>query len=386
MSVSLELRSLINQFEKMADHVIAKAARTNPEALQNYVSAVAGASLMLEKAANSTDGQITEDMLDELVLLAETLDQNADPRIRKQATVLDELLLTLAAPKNSVVQAKIANEDEINRLREKYRTSQREDVYKGPKEALDKQNLVDKTRKAVDEKVKTFEPLEAPLQTRYSPDTPGSMTTRVADGVYQDVTTGKQYDYNNGYTTNKGNKIPGSSVDQQIPDLGDYQEGQNLFETREALMSRSASDNGLSAVFKALRKNAEDDEGLARLKNVVEVLDQAGISVEQFKDALLAVKNDDGLDEKLAMRRLAQPAEPFPEATSEEDKPEWDSMTRLGPEAVLKKLLKEQLSEESLVELKALVEGASDEEIGAAIESIQAHNPLQFSVSREKVE
>lgn len=261
MTVALELRTLINDLHKKADRVIQRAAQTDPSMLNAYVNGIAASLVNLEKLAQEHEQDITPDMLDDLVSLAHALDESADPGLRKKASVLDELLLTIAAPKNAVAQAKKQSMDELNRLREKYRGDQLQFAYQAPKISLDKQNLIEQTRKAVDEKLKKYEVLQAPLQTRYSPDYPGVPTTRVADGVYQDVMTGKVYDYNAGYTTNKGNRIPGSTVAGQIPDLGAAQQMQSLFETRESVMGRTASDNGMSQVFRALKKNSSSRRG-----------------------------------------------------------------------------------------------------------------------------
>ena len=53
------------------------------------------------------------------------------------------------------------------------------------------------------------------LSTRYSPDRPGVQARRLADGVYQDPYTNKIYDWNEGFTTEDGQKFHGGSVELQ---------------------------------------------------------------------------------------------------------------------------------------------------------------------------
>ena len=65
--------------------------------------------------------------------------------------------------------------------------------------------------------------------------------TRITDHVYQDIVTGIVYDFKAGYKTQKGNEVPGGSVDAQTRELGDSRnQGTSLFETRESLMGRYA--------------------------------------------------------------------------------------------------------------------------------------------------
>ena len=70
------------------------------------------------------------------------------------------------------------------------------------------------------ESKRELRPLEAPLSSRYCPDHPGAGMTKVRDDVYCCSLCSKQFDYRNGYTTAKGNKIPGTSADRQTANLG----------------------------------------------------------------------------------------------------------------------------------------------------------------------
>jgi hypothetical protein len=56
-----------------------------------------------------------------------------------------------------------------------------------------------------------------PLLTRYSPDYPGVMLLRIADGIYQDMLSKKVYDFKNGFVTENGTRYYGGSVANQTP-------------------------------------------------------------------------------------------------------------------------------------------------------------------------
>ncbi len=53
------------------------------------------------------------------------------------------------------------------------------------------------------------------LSTRYSPDRVGIQARRISDGVYQDPITNKVYDWNEGFTTEDGQKFEGGRVSLQ---------------------------------------------------------------------------------------------------------------------------------------------------------------------------
>lgn len=61
----------------------------------------------------------------------------------------------------------------------------------------------------------TTDVFDRSLSTRYSPDRVGVMARRIADGVYQDPITNKVYDWNEGFTTEDGEKFNGGRVSLQ---------------------------------------------------------------------------------------------------------------------------------------------------------------------------
>jgi hypothetical protein len=266
MALPIELRVLASKLEQGSDDLLIAASQKDPKTFEKVATAIAAASTLLESVAEdleSTPSDISEKQLEELAALASSFDESGDEFLQKQASVLDEILLSIAAPKNAVANARQATEDEINRLRQERRNKVEEELYKAPAEVLSKAQNVSGQSDAVEKEVKHYAPLEAPLMTRYPPDRPGGQMTRITDGVYQDVVTGKVYDFNNGYTTDKGQKIPGGSVANQTRDIG-FHQGESMFQTRESLTNRYAGDDDLFY----LKKYAMADEIAAALKNV----------------------------------------------------------------------------------------------------------------------
>lgn len=178
---------------------------------------------------------VNEQDIDELGALAQALDETGDPVLMKQASVLDEILITIGADPKAQAAFKKAQDDEIERLRAKYQDTNR-DQYTRATEEHKKEINVNEAIKEIDRKVKKYRPLEASLSTRYSPDMPGVSLVRVGDGVWQCPITKKVYDFRSGYTTAKGNVVPGSDVSNQTQHLGRAQEHMN-FSTREELMN-----------------------------------------------------------------------------------------------------------------------------------------------------
>jgi hypothetical protein len=290
MAISMDLRVLARKLEKNSDDLLASASTKGPQTFEKVATAIAAASTLLESVADDMDEnaefQITAEQLDELVAVASAFDESNDPLLKKQASVLDDLLLSIAAPKNAARQARKVTDDEINRLRMERRKTRGEEAYIKPRQEHHDMWNTAAQAKAVEQQVKRYIPLEAPLQTRYPPDRPGGQMTRITDHVYQDITTGIIYDYKAGYTTQKGNKVPGGSVENQTRQLGDYRnQSTALFETRQSLMGRYAADGD----FNHLKKYALGDQIAEALRAV---RDQA----PELMDAAIDHARDDGLN------------------------------------------------------------------------------------------
>lgn len=288
MSISIDLRVLASKLEKNSDDLLIRASERGPEFFEKITTAVAAASSLLEEVADDLEKKanfdVTEQQLDEMAALASAFDESGDPLLKKQASVLDELLLSIAASKTAALESRKVYDDEISRLREELRRVRREEAYVKP--AQDHETMHNKVEqaKAVAQQVKRYVPLEAPLQTRYPPDRPGGQMTRITDHVYQDIVTGIIYDYKAGYKTQKGNEVPGGAVEYQTRDFGDVRnQGASLFETRQSIMNRFAKD-GLDH----LRKYAMGDEIAA----AIQVCRDAA---PEFLDSALDCAYDDGL-------------------------------------------------------------------------------------------
>jgi len=243
MSISQNLKKLADLLQEEADTVLAEAEH-DPKLFELVTLIVAGSVARLEKAAEEIEDiepKVTPEALETVALLASALDDSDDEQLRKSASLLDDLLVGICAPKNAVAQAKASTEDEINRLREEYRAKAIEKTYKEPKEGLDKMYKKEDIQKAVKEQVKEYRPLESSLQTRYCPDHPGVSVSRVADYIYQCSLDKKIYDWTTGFTTEKGNKVPGGGVEHQHDFWYNRDGGHSIFDSRESALSRFAA-------------------------------------------------------------------------------------------------------------------------------------------------
>jgi hypothetical protein len=186
-------------------------------------------SLYEEKAEN-----FSEEDIDDIYDVAQVLDDSGSPELQRVASVLDEIMLTIGADKRIQSNFKKAQDDEIDKLKKKFNEQVSKDVYS----TVDKEKelYVNEAIKEIDKKVKKYRPLEASLSTRYSPDMPGVSLIRISDGIWQCPETKKIYDYREGFTTDKGNIIPGGTVAEQTH-LDNLYEGHSTFSTREDILN-----------------------------------------------------------------------------------------------------------------------------------------------------
>lgn len=246
MRISELLLAMASELES-EDNAALQLAEYHEPSLEKAAEGLLRAASELKKTAAELDKiEPTEEVRDlkevftDVAKLAQELDDSGDAELQKRASVLDEILLTFGRPKGALNRFKQAEDAEIDKLREKYNKIDEEKAYKDPKEALDKQNNRDQTSKAVREQVKTYEPLEAPLQTRYCPDHPGTQMMRVGDNAYQCALDKKVYDWKSGFITMKGSKIPGTDVAQQTVDFAFRSQPHSVFDTREQMAHRFA--------------------------------------------------------------------------------------------------------------------------------------------------
>jgi len=152
-------------------------------------------------------GKTVIDAMNDLTALANEFDESGDENLIKRASVLDEILITMAS---GVEQQEILKQNFDKKIAEiKERSKKMNDPSFQKKIA---------TEPAAPQK-KEYRPLEAPLSTRYCPDHPGASLARIRDNVWYCLYDSKQYDFSAGYTTMKGNKVPPSSVENQTADL-----------------------------------------------------------------------------------------------------------------------------------------------------------------------
>lgn len=214
----------------------------NDADLEEFAAHLFHATAILEKASEllvKSPNDISEEGIDELAAIAQAFDESDDELLQKQASVLDELLLTIGANPKALTAFKKAENDELSRLRAKYRAEAGEAAYTSAKKEHDEQNQAAKAKDAIKEKVKEYRPLQASLSTRYSPDMPGVSLVRVGDNVYQCPITKKIYDFKNGFTTSKGNKVPGTDVSNQTQNLGFKGPEHMQFSTRDNALNKA---------------------------------------------------------------------------------------------------------------------------------------------------
>jgi hypothetical protein len=212
---------LLAEYDENCLQVVAETCLQAAEVLKLGAETVE----MMEPAAEST---ITAQSIDTLAEIASALDESGNPELKKSASAIDELLRTIAAPPNWVSNFKKAQEKKIDVLKQKY-----EDVSK----SLEDQNKVADTNEALDKSpyMKEYRILEHPLNTRTCPDHPGAQMARVGEGSWQCNLDKKVYNYQTGYTNEKGDKIPGGDVAQQTP--AQWSEPQSMFDTRETRLN-----------------------------------------------------------------------------------------------------------------------------------------------------
>ncbi len=164
---------------------------------------------------------VNDSALEELASVASLMDKSGVAMLQKQAAVLDEILLTIGASKQQVAAAKSAQDLEVAKIKAHAQRvaeaakDKPDDLYGLVKKEHDRWNKVEEAGKTIDDKVKHFRPLEAPLKTRTCPDHPGAQMARIAEDTWQCSLDKKQYNYEAGFTTMNGQVVPGGAVMNQ---------------------------------------------------------------------------------------------------------------------------------------------------------------------------
>lgn len=177
--------------------------------------------------------EISIEDVDSIKALADEFDKSDNEFLQKQASVLDQVLLNLGVVRTSQEVAKEAQDAEVDRIRERRRAEDREDDYGKATEEHKEDMMASEAADAFKDTVKEYRPLETSLSMRYCPDHPGTQMSRIADDTYQCSLDKKIYNWKEGFTSMKGNKVPGGDVARQTQSLGDRSLEQMHFSTRE---------------------------------------------------------------------------------------------------------------------------------------------------------
>jgi len=135
----------------------------------------------------------------------------------EKRSVIDELLMTVAADPTAILRAKIAATKKLKDLKEEFRKNREAiSVQKG----LQKINRTDVAEKRVKDSGVTNEPtivspMKYPRESRTCPEHAGALVARVGDGVWQCSLDKKVFDFNEGFTTITGEKVTGGSIASQ---------------------------------------------------------------------------------------------------------------------------------------------------------------------------
>lgn len=176
------------------------------------------------------DSAITPESLDELAAIAQEFDASGDEFLKKRASVIDELLLTIASPPNAYAARKDLEDNRIIELQKKYQQ---------PREELYKSNGIEKSEKAIDKSdmAKKYNILEAPLSSRYCPDHAGVQIARVGEHMWQCEMDKKIYNFETGFELNNGSKVPGGDVAEQTTGL--ERPSHAIFDSRDGRLNQN---------------------------------------------------------------------------------------------------------------------------------------------------
>lgn len=189
------------------------------------------AAALLKTAAAEVDAieppepsKITPESIEGLANLATALDSSEDPELKKQASVIDELLLSIAAPPNAYAERKDLQENRLIELKKK---------YEDPRKEHHETNLIGRSEKAIEKSqmTKRLSILEAPLSSRYCPDHAGVQIARVGEHMWQCELDKKTYNFETGFQLNDGTQVPGGDVAQQTQGVNVPYHA--IFDTRE---------------------------------------------------------------------------------------------------------------------------------------------------------
>jgi hypothetical protein len=226
-----ELLYAIAKWLESPDNEALLLAEQDSDCLKVVSESCVLAAALLKNAADEVDtieppepSKITSESIEGIANLASALDSSKDPELMAQASVLDELLLSISAPEGAYKSAKAVEDNRIEELRRK---------YKEPQEQIKDFNRLADVEKAIDKSnmTKKYKVLEAPLSTRYCPDHPGVQIMRIGENTWQCEMDKRIYNFDVGYDLLNGSKIPGSQVSLQNQGLSTSVN--SVFDTRQ---------------------------------------------------------------------------------------------------------------------------------------------------------
>jgi hypothetical protein len=249
MDLKEKLEALYNQLMDHNNELLVLASeQDDPEVLETVAYGLIEAARAVKNIAygldavkdNKESGQhaFASEDIEELAEFATALDMSGDEDLQKKAAVIDQLLLNLGVTHQAEHVAKAAQEEEVARLRKEYREKSLERPYEFPGKELDRDIKSAEAVKAIKESIKEYRPLETNLSSRYCPDHPGTSVIRIADDTYQCPLDKGIYNYREGFTTMKGNKVPGTDVQHQTQALSDRRLESTHFDTRETRLNQ----------------------------------------------------------------------------------------------------------------------------------------------------
>ncbi|CAN5951420.1 unnamed protein product [Sphagnum jensenii] len=202
------------------NHETLIAAEEDEELLNRVAMSFAKAAQALRDAAGTMAVfepaiNLTEEKIDEIAAVAQAFDESGDDLLRKQASILDEVLMLFASPKAANLIKK-SKEEMIDALKNK-------DMWMESKAVKD---AVEKIKESP--VYKEYRPLEAPLSTRICPEHQTPMT-RIAEGEYQCSLDGHKFNWAEGYEDMHKNVVPGTVVQNQNV----YDEGRFSYSSTE---------------------------------------------------------------------------------------------------------------------------------------------------------
>lgn len=234
-----ELLTAIASWLENPDNEAITLAEYDDDCLKVVSESCVQAAAILKLAAEETDllepkedSNITSENIEGLAAIATEFDESGDPRLQKQASLIDELLLTISASKDFLKNKRAAEDYREKDLKKKY-----EDAKKFQDKNINREELEKRIDKS--EYMKDYSPMEFGLKSRYCPDHPGVSVIRLSDSAIQCPLDRKVYDYEIGFKLENGGKVPGGTVEEQTK-LDTHQQSSAFFSREERMSENKA--------------------------------------------------------------------------------------------------------------------------------------------------